>query len=285
MYKSKLKQTKGNGKGMKQSLPSSRGYRGGRVLRASGSVAALGGLALALRWSMGSPTAIARSLAAATQPFDTLLIDAIALIAWAVVAWAAVVVTIELATALPGVFGRQFTRLARIVTPATVRRLAQAAIGFSVLVGPMTAGRAMAADAGSPSPATSTAVVAAPAPSAQPLVPRVPLDRPFAQGPVAIDLDRPARPTTPEPPAPARTVSPSTATLAAGAPRREATTLTYVVRRGDALWDVAARHLGPTASAADIAREWPRWYAANRGVIGPDPDLIHPGDVLVPPSV
>ena len=249
-------------------------------------VAALGGLALALRWSMGSPAAIARSLAATTQPFDTLLIDAMALIAWVVVAWAAVVVTIELAAALPGVFGRQFTRLARIVTPATVRRFAQAAIGFSVLVGPMTPGRAMAADAGSSSPAaTSTAVVAAPSPSARPLVPHVPLDRPFAQGLVTIDLDRPARPTTPEPPTPARTVSPSTATLAAGAPRREATTLTYVVRRGDALWDVAARHLGPRASAADIAREWPRWYAANRGVIGPDPDLIHPGDVLVPPSL
>src|SRR5450432_66134 len=271
---------------MTQSALSSRGSLSGRVLRASGSVAALGGLAVALRWSMGSPAATARSLAAATQPFDTLLIDAIALIAWVVVAWAVVVVTIELATALPGMFGRQSTRLARIVTPATVRRLAQAAIGFSVLVGPMTPGRTMAADDGSSSPATSTAVVAAPSPSARllvPLVPQVPLDRPSAQGPVTIDLDRPARPTTPAPLAPARALSPSTAALAAGAPRREATTPTYVVRRGDALWDVAARHLGPTASAADIAREWPRWYAANRSVIGANPDLIHPGDVLVPP--
>ncbi len=263
-------------------------YLRGRVFRASGSVAALGALALALRLSVGYPAAIARSLATATQPFDTLLIDVIALIAWVVVAWAAVVVTIELATGLPGVFGRQFTRLARTVTPATVRRLAQAAIGFSVLVGPMTAGRALAADAGNSSPATSTAVVAAPTPSTSPrmpLMPLVPLDRPLAQGPVTIDLDRPVRPITPAPLAPARTASPSTAALAAGAPRREATTLTYVVRRGDALWDVAARHLGPSATAADIAREWPRWYAANRGVIGADPDLIHPGDVLVPPSL
>jgi len=68
-------------------------------------------------------------------------------------------------------------------------------------------------------------------------------------------------------------------------PQREAASPTYVVRRGDALWDVAARHLGPGASAADIAREWPRWYAANRGVIGADPNLIHAGDVLVPPSL
>src|SRR5450631_262366 len=261
-------------------------YLRGRVFRASGSVAALGGLALALRLSVGYPAAIARSLAAATQPFDALLIDVIALIAWVVVAWAAVVVTVELATGLPGVFGRQFTRLARTVTPATVRRLAQAAIGFSVLLGPMTAGRALAADAGNSSPATSTAVVAAPTPSTSPLMLLDrPLDRPLDQGPVTIDLDRPVRPITPAPLAPARTASPSTAALAAGAPRREATTLTYVVRRGDALWDVAARHLGPSATAADIAREWPRWYAANRSVIGANPDLIHPGDVLVPPSL
>ena len=269
---------------MKQSERSC-GFRVRRRFRAAGIVVALGGLALALRWSTGYPAAIARSLVAATQPFDTLLIDAIALIAWVVVAWASVVVSIELAAGLPGVFGRQFTRLARTVTPAAVRRFAQAAIGFSVLVGPMTAGRALAADAGSSSPATNTAVVAAPSQTARPLVPVVPLDRPVAQIPVTIDLDRPARPTTPAPLAPARTVSPATAALVAGAPRREATTLSYVVHRGDALWDVAARHLGPGASAADIAREWPRWYATNRGVIGPDPDLIHPGDVLVPPSL
>jgi nucleoid-associated protein YgaU len=57
-----------------------------------------------------------------------------------------------------------------------------------------------------------------------------------------------------------------------------------VVRRGDSLWDLAARHLGPDASAADIAAEWPRWYAANRHVIGPDPDLLLPGERLVPPG-
>jgi hypothetical protein len=26
------------------------------------------------------------------------------------------------------------------------------------------------------------------------------------------------------------------------------------------------------------------WYAANRAVIGPDPSLLHPGQVLVEPS-
>lgn len=57
-----------------------------------------------------------------------------------------------------------------------------------------------------------------------------------------------------------------------------------VVRRGDTLWGIAARHLGPASTAADVAAEWPRWYAANRGEIGPDPDLLHPGQRLRPPT-
>jgi hypothetical protein len=51
----------------------------------------------------------------------------------------------------------------------------------------------------------------------------------------------------------------------------------YVVRPGDTLWDIARRHLSPDATAAEIARAWPRWYAANRRLVGPDPSLITPG--------
>ena len=57
-----------------------------------------------------------------------------------------------------------------------------------------------------------------------------------------------------------------------------------VVRRGDSLWDIAARSLPAGAGAAEIAAEWPRWWAANRDVIGPDPDLLLPGQRLVPPA-
>ena len=31
-------------------------------------------------------------------------------------------------------------------------------------------------------------------------------------------------------------------------------------------------------------REWPRWYAANREVVGADPDLLVPGQQLAPPG-
>ncbi len=57
-----------------------------------------------------------------------------------------------------------------------------------------------------------------------------------------------------------------------------------VVRRGDCLWTLAARHLGPGASPARVAAQWPRWWQANRARIGADPDLLLPGTRLRVPS-
>lgn len=55
-----------------------------------------------------------------------------------------------------------------------------------------------------------------------------------------------------------------------------------VVRPGDCLWAIAARRLDrPTAS--QVAAIWPRWWHTNRRVVGPDPDLIQPGQQLRPP--
>ncbi|WP_392423946.1 LysM peptidoglycan-binding domain-containing protein [Barrientosiimonas humi] len=57
-----------------------------------------------------------------------------------------------------------------------------------------------------------------------------------------------------------------------------------VVHRGDTLWSIVERDLGPTATAREIAEAWPRWFAANREAIGADPDLLLPGTVLLRPS-
>jgi succinylarginine dihydrolase len=50
---------------------------------------------------------------------------------------------------------------------------------------------------------------------------------------------------------------------------------------------MAAAHLsdqlGRTASAAETARATSAWWAANAAVIGPDPDVLLPGQVLRPP--
>lgn len=55
------------------------------------------------------------------------------------------------------------------------------------------------------------------------------------------------------------------------------------VRSGDSLWLIAAHRLDADATAAQIAADWPRWYRANRSVVGADPALIRPGEVLRTP--
>ena len=62
----------------------------------------------------------------------------------------------------------------------------------------------------------------------------------------------------------------------------------HVVVRGDCLWDIAADRLlasGPGPTNAEIAAAVQAWWSVNADVIGPDPDLILPGQVLrSPPS-
>jgi hypothetical protein len=76
---------------------------------------------------------------------------------------------------------------------------------------------------------------------------------------------------------------------AADSPRVErearAPTNVHVVAPGDTLWDIAAGQLpADRRSNAAIADQWQRIYAANRAVIGKDPDLILPGMRLVMPQ-
>lgn len=56
------------------------------------------------------------------------------------------------------------------------------------------------------------------------------------------------------------------------------------VHTGDSLWLIAARRLGASATDPEIALYWPRLYAANRDVVGGDPGLITPGQVLETPA-
>lgn len=57
-----------------------------------------------------------------------------------------------------------------------------------------------------------------------------------------------------------------------------------IVQPGDSLWTITARHLSVDASDADVAETWPRWYEANRDVIGENPELLQPGQILHPPT-
>lgn len=47
----------------------------------------------------------------------------------------------------------------------------------------------------------------------------------------------------------------------------------YTVVSGDTLWGIATRYYGSGS-------QWPKIYAANVGVIGPNPNLIYPGQRL-----
>ena len=187
--------------------------------------------------------------------------------AWGVLTWLTAVTVAALLTAVvAGASSRAHAR-AVALAPRAARRLVAVALGMSVVGGPLSVGLPAQA-------AERPAVVSAA--SGVDLHPD--LDRPAAEVPAGWTPDRPAAPHR-------RAATSEAVRLVATRPHPvHAVADEVVVRRGDTLWAIAARHLGPDASAADVAREWPRWHAANRGVIGDDPDLVRPGMRLVPPD-
>lgn len=66
-------------------------------------------------------------------------------------------------------------------------------------------------------------------------------------------------------------------------PSREPVEPAHVVAPGDSLWSIV-RERSPAADDADVGDQVRAWYRTNRAVIGPDPDLIHPGQRLDPPG-
>ena len=168
-------------------------------------------------------------------------------------------------------------------TPVFMRRLALAVVGLQlvtaqlatasslqVLPDPHAAARATSSawTLASPPSATGTPAPGAPAvpgPAPEPGVPAVaqpqwrPLSPVVEPGPLAGPRLRDQRP---------------------GGQSTEVT-----VRPGDSLWSVSSARLGPYASDVDVALDWPRIYQANRDIIGANPNLLRPGQVLqLPPA-
>jgi nucleoid-associated protein YgaU len=198
--------------------------------------------------------------------------------AWVVLTWLTVVTAVALATAAVAGVGSRVHAAALALAPGAARRVVSAAVGLVIAGAPVAA--ALPAHAGVARVVTAahrwddahhTAgrvdLPAAPVP-----------DRPAATVPTGWTPDRPV-------PAHRRSAQDEAATRLVTGPSRAERRVAdeVVVRRGDSLWDIAARHLGPEATAAEVAVEWPRWHRANRAVIGPDPDLLAPGQRLVPP--
>lgn len=200
---------------------------------------------------------------AAPSPEDALMVMAAA-VASLLAAWLGVGTTASFLAALPGTIGQTSRRVSDRIAPRVVRRLVAVALGGALVA--TTPGLAVAAPAdsgGSAVLAGRHTLVATVAPDLDPHFFAV--DSPGPLDPHFVAVGKP---------------SVVTATPAAVDTR----TGSYVVRRGDSLWHIAARELPSGATSAQIATRWQQWYAANRATIGPDPDQLEIGQRLEVPS-
>jgi nucleoid-associated protein YgaU len=180
---------------------------------------------------------------------------------WLAAAWLATGVLVGLAGRLPGAAGAAARALAHRLLPGALYRLAAGSAGLGVLLSPVAA---HAVPAAHPGPAGTSQLPTPTWPGSASAGSSAPIPAPTWPGSAAAD-PQPTPPHRAEPPA--------------GATARH-----VIVRPGDSLWGIAARHLDAPARPARIAQAWPRWYAANRAVVGPDPSLIRPGQLLRPPE-
>lgn len=196
---------------------------------------------------------------------------------WVAAAWLALGLLALAATTLPGELGRCAQQLARLVLPATLYRLAAGATGIGIVLAPAAAG---AAPAFPSEPPVARAAMSKSSPkTSAPTWPTDPVPAPTWPTYPAPTYPAPTNPV-PTSPAPAE---PAPAQHPPAGRAGSATGESVLVHRGDSLWSIAAGQLPGSASDARIARVWPRWFAANRAVIGTDPALVRPGQILHPP--
>lgn len=263
------------------------------------AVAATG--AAGLGWWLTA--AAAALLDAARSPVPLSPEDAVALLAACLglllLLWLALGVLATVLSLLPGRVGAAARRISDRVAPALSRRLAAVIVGAS-LGGALAPGTALA---GRIFPRADVVTTAA-SPNFAPEAPEAPAFPAAAGGPgwgpaaepVPDTATAPDWVTAPDgldarsaapapgwvPDRPLVRRQPSPRLVATSPPREEPPGL--VVRRGDTLWAIARQHLGPGATDAEVAQEWPRWHQANQAVIGPDPDRLLPGMVLQAPT-
>ena len=232
------------------------------IRRLLATVAVMAAIAVVLMALTPPPATMARALIAPqrtadVQGSDALISSATGVLAWAVWAWGALGLALTAASALPGAVGAVARAALRVALPAGARRGTALVLGIGLgftapLAGPLLPGSTAVASA-----ADSTAGGA----------PDWPTQSPEASPDAVPVPDWPA--------------GPGTAAGAAPAGDR-------IVVRGDCLWHIAADsllgQLGRLPSDAEVAVAVAAWWRANADVIGPDPDLLIPGQRLRAPD-
>lgn len=185
---------------------------------------------------------------------------------WVLALWLGAGLVAAVVAVVPGSCGRLARTVARVLLPAALYRVVIGAAGLGLFLAPVAAGASASAGGGGHA-AASTSTPPIPTPT-------WPSDPP--------SLPAPGWPSGPAAATPNGNVPPPGARPPQSAQPADARAV--LVRPGDSLWDLAAARLGADGTLAQTAAAWPRWYAANRAVIGADPDLIKPGQRLTPPA-
>jgi nucleoid-associated protein YgaU len=254
------------------------------ALAAASLVAAAAVGSIFLSTARDARTALAA--AGPASPADGILVM-VALVGVVLSLWVGLGMALSALSALPGALGQACTRLAARMAPAAVRKVVAFVLG-TALTAALVPGTAVAGSAHQ----TPRQAVVASAQYAVGVLANVADAAPDASFRLISETTRPST----------ETVHTANETIHSGdgedgapgpswSPDRRALSTTsaggsadVVVHRGDSLWSIAARHLGPTASTPEISAEWHRWFAANQHVIGDDANLITPGQVLSPPA-
>ena len=195
---------------------------------------------------------------------DVLVLHLAGLLAWLVWAWGALGLALTAASALPGLAGDLASGTLRRVLPAGARRAAAIALGIGLGIAPPALGVAAGAVGGTaaaqelPGGASGSAVPDWPSPAV-----------PDRQSPAVPDW-------------PATAVDAPLPDWPPAVPAGE-----HVVVRGDCLWSIAEHRLtadvGRRPTPAEVATAVQAWWQANADVIGADPDLLLPVQILRPP--
>ncbi|MEU2202417.1 LysM domain-containing protein [Isoptericola sp. NPDC019482] len=267
--------------------------------------AAAAGAALLLRVAALAPRTAASAAGLTVDRWVELAVLTAGLVA---AAWLALSGALALACVAASLLGRRWRAGEAAVerlAPAAVRRLVRSAVGIGVGTGlALAPTAALAADSPPTAPAADGPSVVldlgwqptgpdAPA-SAEPAGPPqdqrvdqetdVAADPAVAPADAGVESEDEAEQDAPVEEIAATPVSRHAAGAADDAPAVTDDDGTRVVLRGDTLWDIAARSLGGSPTDAEILREVTRWHTENRDVVGADPDVLLPGQILRAPA-